>query len=73
MQGLKVPFKAFIDEGRIYSYGWSFVLAWICVVLCFVSAWTWLHKSQDIKLKYRPRKQVQNNRPYYAHKDPDYV
>ncbi|XP_064621855.1 uncharacterized protein LOC135484382 [Lineus longissimus] len=75
MEGKTVPFKRIIDGARVYSYGWSFVLAWICVVLCFVSAWTWLHKAQDINIKYRPSKM--HARTYYAYQGeteiPDYV
>ncbi|CAH1795517.1 unnamed protein product [Owenia fusiformis] len=50
MEGNYSPIKQKIESARTYHYGWSFVLAWICVVLCFVNSWVWLQKSQDLKV-----------------------
>ncbi|XP_050393543.1 uncharacterized protein LOC126811730 [Patella vulgata] len=40
------PFKHDLDIHKDHSYGWSFVLAWICVALNFLSSFVWLYKSQ---------------------------
>ncbi|XP_074649245.1 uncharacterized protein LOC141904547 [Tubulanus polymorphus] len=74
MDGKELPFKRIINDSRTYSYGWSFVLAWICVALCFITSWTWLHKSQDMKVRYRPRRKHRG--AYYAYtagKDTDFL
>ena len=52
MKGIPVPYKKLIQDSRTQEYGWSFVLAWICVVLCFVHSWVWLLKAQNIPEKY---------------------
>lgn len=41
------PLKKLINESRIYLFGWSFVVAWMCVFLCFISSFVWLYKAQD--------------------------
>ena len=41
-----IPFKEILEESRVYSYGWSFSLAWICVFFCYTSSFVWLTKSQ---------------------------
>ena len=51
-----LPYKEVIEAARTYEFGWSFVLAWICVVLSFTSAWTWLYKSQDLRPKFITQK-----------------
>lgn len=48
LAGIELPFKKTVEEYRDHYYGWSFVLAWICVVLCFVHTWVWLAKAQDM-------------------------
>ncbi|CAI9739262.1 XP_014769674.1PREDICTED: uncharacterized protein LOC106868767 [Octopus vulgaris] len=47
LPGESVPFKKLFQESRTYSHGWSFVLAWICVVLCLVNSFVWLNKGQN--------------------------
>lgn len=42
-----------LADARVYYYGWSFYLAWVCVVLCFVHTWVWLCKAQTMP---EPRK-----------------
>lgn len=48
LRGHNVPLSDIIEDARMYYYGWSFVLAWICVVLCFVHTWMWLCKAQTM-------------------------
>ncbi|XP_046376882.2 uncharacterized protein LOC124149383 isoform X2 [Haliotis rufescens] len=50
LPGLKFPHKELILENKIHSYGWSFFLAWICVVLMFTSSFSWLYKAQYLLL-----------------------
>lgn len=45
--GEALPFKKLFQESRTYSHGWSFVLAWICVILCLVNSFVWLNKGQN--------------------------
>ena len=54
MQGITLAHRDIINEARMHHYGWSFVLAWICVVLCFVHTWVWLVKAQQIPEKSVP-------------------
>ena len=56
MKGIDIPYKQIVNESRQHYYGWSFVLAWICVVLCFVHSWVWLLKAQNIPEKYTIRR-----------------
>ena len=51
MAGLEVPYKKVLDGARTHYYGWSFVLAWLCVAMLFVLAWVWLNKAQDMNLR----------------------
>lgn len=44
--GHNVPYKNILQRYRIYAYGWSFVLAWICVFFSYTSAYVWLSKAQ---------------------------
>ena len=41
-------FSIFRQEFRTHYFGWSFVLAWICIALCFLHTWVWLSKAQDM-------------------------
>ncbi|ESO87437.1 hypothetical protein LOTGIDRAFT_166585 [Lottia gigantea] len=43
---LYIPFKEELMKSRDHTYGWSFVLAWICVALNFTASFVWLYKSQ---------------------------
>ena len=52
--GYLIPYKKVINESRTYSFGWSFVLAWICVFLCFTSSFVWLYKAQDPQNSRKP-------------------
>ena len=73
MAGLDIPFKKIINDARIHYYGWSFVLAWICVVLCFSGAWGWLHKAQDLHSRRfsRSRRRMRKQLYEYGYKDQD--
>ncbi|XP_063446230.1 uncharacterized protein LOC134725893 isoform X1 [Mytilus trossulus] len=54
LSGYLIPFQKIINESRTYSFGWSFVLAWICVFLCFTSSFVWLYKAQDPQNARKP-------------------
>jgi hypothetical protein len=56
MAGLEIPYKKIIDAHRTHQFGWSFVLAWICVFLCFIQTWVWLRKSQDMEIRYMTKR-----------------
>ncbi len=71
MAGINIPYKKIIDESRIHYFGWSFVLAWICIALCFIHTWVWLLKAQDMpEMSYsiHSRRQVRQEL-YYGWKD----
>lgn len=50
MAGIQLPYKQLLDEARDQHYGWSFVLAWLCVVMLLILAWVWLDKSQNYNI-----------------------
>ncbi len=54
MEGVEpeVPAADVLNQFRVYQYGWSFVLACICVFLSFTEAWVWLSKAQDLEPRY---------------------
>ena len=51
MAGVVIPYKKVLDRARLHYYGWSFVLAWVCVAMLFGLAWVWLNKAQDMNLR----------------------
>ena len=51
LRGIRIAHRDVVSAARTHYYGWSFVLAWICVVLCFVHTWVWLVKAQQIPEK----------------------
>lgn len=54
LSGYLIPYRNIINDSRTYSFGWSFVLAWICVFLCFTSSFVWLYKAQDQQNSRKP-------------------
>ncbi|XP_053388592.1 uncharacterized protein LOC128551700, partial [Mercenaria mercenaria] len=44
--GHNIPYKNILHRYKVYTYGWSFVLAWICVFFCYIAAYVWLSKAQ---------------------------
>ncbi|XP_052231386.1 uncharacterized protein LOC127844862 [Dreissena polymorpha] len=47
--GQDVPFKDLIHRSKVYSYGWSFDLAWLCVACSYISAYIWLRKGHGTR------------------------
>ncbi|KAL3856765.1 hypothetical protein ACJMK2_011485 [Sinanodonta woodiana] len=61
LPGIDLPLKRVLNDSRIYSYGWSFSLAWICVFFCYTSSYVWLCKSQGsrrIRIAARNKRQT---------------
>ncbi|ELT87967.1 hypothetical protein CAPTEDRAFT_224056 [Capitella teleta] len=51
MQGIHLPYKRVIDASRTQRFGWSFLLAWLCVGMLLVQAYVWLNKAQNYGIK----------------------
>ena len=64
LAGFLIPHKKIINDSRTYSFGWSFVLAWMCVFLCFISSFVWLYKAQDPRTSRTPGSNYVRHRAY---------
>jgi len=63
LSGVQLPHKTLLQEFRQQYFGWSFGLAWICIVLCYIHTWVWLSKSQDMPDISRLKKHSRNHYP----------
>jgi hypothetical protein len=51
--GHNIPYKNILHRYKVYTYGWSFVLAWICVFFCYIAAYVWLSKAQTCQKRLK--------------------
>ncbi|XP_014664311.1 PREDICTED: uncharacterized protein LOC106806764 [Priapulus caudatus] len=58
------PVRIILEEERTVGFGWSFVLAWICVALCLLAAWLWLQKYWKLEQQRRPVQRLHSRVAY---------